>query len=312
LSNTTLFNGICTRQYWIIGGHFDCVSDSSLIYAPGADDNASGTVAAILASKYLNPYPFKYTVKFIGWNNEEGGAVGSAYHAWLARTRGDSILGVLNGDMIATEFTGNDSIRVYTSSRPGSIAIGDTFFTVNQRYNIGLQVRRDTFSDRGSDHYSYWENGYEAIFINEDDFSPHYHRTTDRIIAPEFDTIFLTNVIKAMVATIATLAQPDTQINFISERLTSNSEFLIQAAPNPFQKNTTVYYNIEKGKDVIISIFSTEGRLVKRFYQNFQSEGLSSFTWDGENMDGNKIEGIYFLYLKEGNKTFSYKLTLLK
>jgi hypothetical protein len=196
------------RQYYIIGGHMDCVSEQSSSYAPGADDNGSGTIAMLIAAKYLSPYPFKYTVKFIGWNGEEQGLLGSAAHASLAQSRGDSIKGVLNGDMIATEMTNRDSLKLYVGTRAGSIAIGDTFFVVNQRYNIGLRIGRFQSAPANSDHYSYYSRGFEAIMAHEADFSPNYHSTQDRITAAEFDTLYLTKVVKAMVATIATLAQP--------------------------------------------------------------------------------------------------------
>ncbi|MCS7250681.1 MAG: M28 family metallopeptidase, partial [candidate division WOR-3 bacterium] len=196
------------HKYWIIGGHMDCVSEQSSVYAPGADDNASGTIAALIAAKYLSLYPFKYSIKFIGWNAEEQGLYGSAAHAESIRQRGDSLLGVINGDMIATEITNRDSVIVYNGSRIGSIAIGDTFIICNQRYNIGLRIGRSNTAPANSDHYSYYSRGFEAIMVHEGNFSPNYHSTRDRITAPEFDTLFLTKVVKCMVATLATLAQP--------------------------------------------------------------------------------------------------------
>ncbi|MEO0105120.1 MAG: M20/M25/M40 family metallo-hydrolase [candidate division WOR-3 bacterium] len=196
------------HKYWIIGGHMDCVSEQSSVYAPGADDNASGTVAALIAAKYLSRYPFKYSIKFIGWNAEEQGLYGSAAHAESIRQRRDSLLGVINGDMIATEMTNRDSVTVYNGNRIGSIAMGDTFIVCNQRYNIGLRIGRSNTAPANSDHYSYYSRGFEAIMVHEGNFSPNYHSTRDRITAPEFDTLFLTQVIKCMVATLATLAQP--------------------------------------------------------------------------------------------------------
>ncbi|MEO0101622.1 MAG: M20/M25/M40 family metallo-hydrolase [candidate division WOR-3 bacterium] len=204
----TKMGRVYPRQYYIIGGHLDCVSEQSSTYAPGADDNASGTIAALIAAKYLSPYPFKYTIKFIGWNGEEQGLLGSAAHAQLAQSRGDSIKGVLNADMIATEITNQDSVKIYNGTRTGSIALGDTFSVCNQRYNIGLRVWRINSAPANSDHYSYYSRGFEAIMAHEGNFSPNYHSTRDRITAAEFDTIYLTKVVKALVATLATLAQP--------------------------------------------------------------------------------------------------------
>ncbi len=198
------------NQYYIIGGHIDNTSEIPNTYAPGADDNGTGSVAMLIAAKYLNTIPFKYTIRFIAWNAEEFGLYGSQAHAQEAHNRGDSILGVLNGDMIGTETINRDSLEIYTGSRPGSRALGDTFYSVNATYGLGLHIRRSTQMPQYSDHYPYYAQGYNSNCIIEADFCPYYHRTQDRITASSFDTIFFTKVVKGMVATLATLAQPDT------------------------------------------------------------------------------------------------------
>jgi len=198
------------NQYYIIGGHIDNTSEIPNTYAPGADDNATGSVAMLIAAKYLHSIPFKYTIRFIAWNAEEFGLYGSEAHAREARNRNDSIVGVLNGDMIGTETINRDSLEIYTGSRTGSRALGDTFYSVNTTYGIGLHIRRSTQMPQYSDHYPYYAQGYNSNCIIEADFCPYYHTTQDRITASSFDTIFFTKVVKGMVATLATLAQPDT------------------------------------------------------------------------------------------------------
>ncbi len=296
------------QHYWIIGGHCDCTSESPTTYAPGADDNASGAVTAIIAAKYMSPYPWKYTIKFIGWNTEEFGLYGSDAHARLARSRGDTILGVLNSDMIATEVRNNDSVRIYTSTRAGSRAIGDTFFAVNQRYNIGLRVRRSTSAPAYSDQWSYWQQNYDAIWAFEDDDNPYYHTTGDRITAQTFDTLYLTKVIKAMVATLATLAIPDTQINYITEKSTRTpSESQMEVVPNPFRTRTAIRIPPSAGRSSL-KIYNVAGKLIGSFNLSAGSE----FLWDGKDRDGKRIPGIYFLRLSAGNQRFTEKLILIE
>jgi hypothetical protein len=207
-------------QYYIIGGHIDCISERQYrdTLAPGADDNATGSVAMMIAAKYLNMIPFKYTIRFIAWNVEEFGLYGSEAHAMEARSRNDSILGVLNADMIGTETINRDSLSIYTGSRTSSRALGDTFNSVNSTYSIGLHIGRSTQMPSYSDHYPYYQQGYAANCIIEADFCPYYHTIQDRITANSFDTIFFTKVVKGMVATLATLAQPDTMYKDIGVR----------------------------------------------------------------------------------------------
>jgi hypothetical protein len=198
------------RQYYIIGGHIDNTSETPTVYAPGCDDNGTGSVAMLIAAKYLAPIPFKYTIRFISWNAEEFGLYGSEAHAQDAHNRNDSILGVLDGDMIGNESINRDSLDIYTGSRAGSRALGDTFYSINSTYEIGLHIARSTQMPPNSDHYPYYAQGYNSNCIIEGDFSSYYHTTQDRITANTFDTIFFSKVVKGMIATLATFAQPDT------------------------------------------------------------------------------------------------------
>lgn len=198
------------NQYYIIGGHIDNTSEQPTVWAPGCDDNGTGSVAMLIAAKYLAPIPFKYTIRFISWNAEEFGLYGSEAHAQEAHNRNDSILGVLDGDMIGNESINRDSLDIYTGSRVGSRALGDTFYSLNSTYEIGLHIGRSTQMPAFSDQYPYYEQGYNSNCIIEGDFSPYYHTTQDRITANTFDTIFFSKVVKGMIATLATFAQPDT------------------------------------------------------------------------------------------------------
>ena len=82
---------------YIICAHYDA---PRYMY-PGGDDNASGTAAVLEAARLLSAYRFEYSIGYMLWDAEERGLVGSNFYAEEARLRGDSILGVLNLDMIA-------------------------------------------------------------------------------------------------------------------------------------------------------------------------------------------------------------------
>ncbi|MCX7837172.1 MAG: M28 family metallopeptidase, partial [candidate division WOR-3 bacterium] len=153
----------------------------------------------------------------MAWNAEELGLYGSIAHSQRARAQGDSILGVLNCDMIACEISNLDSVRIYTGPRITSRAIGDTAFLVNQRYNIGLRIRIAPQLTQYSDHYSYYQQGFNAVHFFEDDFCPDYHTVRDRITRYWFDTLYYCKVVKLVIATLATLAIPDTQVSCIKE-----------------------------------------------------------------------------------------------
>jgi hypothetical protein len=231
------------NKYFILGGHIDNISEIPNVYAPGADDNGSGVVATLIAAKYLRRIPFKYTIKFIAWNCEEFGVLGSWAHAQKAYNQGDSIMGVINCDMIACETSNLDSVWVYTGRRISSQALGDTMFVVNQRYNIGLNIKRSTRMP-ASDHMAYYDFGYNACYVCEYDFCPDYHTTNDRIIRPWFDTLYYCKIVKLVVATLATLAIPDTEIIYIGEEKIK-------------QKTPTI-------KNPVLEIYTVTGQRVKK------------------------------------------------
>ncbi|MBN1443666.1 MAG: M20/M25/M40 family metallo-hydrolase, partial [Planctomycetes bacterium] len=58
--------------------HFDSINRTGdQAHAPGADDNASGVTAFLEAARILSSYEFAYTIKFVGFNSEEQGMIGS-------------------------------------------------------------------------------------------------------------------------------------------------------------------------------------------------------------------------------------------
>ncbi len=78
----------------IVDGHYDSVSNG-----PGADDNGSAVAATLEISALLAPYPTLRNLRFINFDMEEDGLVGStAYVKTLAAT--DTVEGVFNFEMI--------------------------------------------------------------------------------------------------------------------------------------------------------------------------------------------------------------------
>ncbi len=154
-----------------------CLSGTT---APGADDNGSGTAAVIEAARIFSQYSFPFTIVYALWDEEEQGLVGSAYYATQAANAGDSILGVINLDMIAYDGNNDGNADVHTSSIANTSSIKDKMLEVNLVYGINLDL--DVVPAQPySDHQSFLNNGYGAILLIEDDndFHPYYHTVND-------------------------------------------------------------------------------------------------------------------------------------
>jgi len=192
------------NQSWMICAHYDDMPYGST--APGADDNASGTAAVLEAARILSQESFPYTIIFALWDEEEQGLVGSNYYANLASANGDSILGVINLDMIAWDSDIDDVAEIHTRSVGNSYDIKDKMVEVNSVYNIDLTLQIDDPGTTASDHASFWSNGYGAILLIEDfqDFNAYYHTTSD--LVTHYNQPYYHLMTKLAIGTLATFA----------------------------------------------------------------------------------------------------------
>jgi aminopeptidase YwaD len=298
------------RQQYLIGGHIDATSEQSQTYAPGADDNATSTLAALIAAKVTRQIPFKRTIKYVAFNCEEQGIYGSDHYASQARSRGDSLRGGLVPDMIGTNFTGNDSALAFHGNRSGTILLTDRFYQMDTTYHIGLRVRRTANPPGGSDYESFWNYNYEAGCFSEKDFSLVYHTTNDRI--SQMDTTYWTKYVKCLVATLCDLAEPDTTFSGIEAPEGSSARtrvLALGAHPNPARGATEIRYFLPKKETVTLDLYDLSGRRIHRLSEGTQAAGDHAFTWSG---DEAPAAGVYFLRIRAGGESATRRVILLK
>jgi len=170
------------NKKFIICAHYDDMPSGTI--APGADDNGSGTAAVIEAARILSQYTFPYTLIFAVWDEEEQGLIGSAYYASQAAAAGDSILGVVNMDMIAWDSDNDNICNIHTADVGITHEIYDKMVELNSQYNVGLDIVEVYPQEPYSDHASFIENGYSAVLLIEDDndFNAYYHTINDLIV----------------------------------------------------------------------------------------------------------------------------------
>ncbi len=200
---------------YIAIGHLDDLPSSGL--APGADDNASGSVMVLEAARVLSCYGLRNTVKFINCTGEEFGLYGSDAYAQDAQNRHENIQGVINADMIGWAGDGipnpeNLDLDYNTVSQP----LAQQFTAAATTYGTGLAV--DPIycpSLTASDHAPFWERGWKALCAITDNEGycghggnyPYYHGSNDTIANCGAKPFFY-SVIKTAVATLAELGGP--------------------------------------------------------------------------------------------------------
>jgi Zn-dependent M28 family amino/carboxypeptidase len=185
----------------------------SVELAPGADDNASGSVGVMMAAQALSEYDFQRTVRFVLLTGEEQGLLGSDRYARKVAEDGDNVVAVYNMDMIAWDIRNRPALRIYTRPKrdpgyEGDMVIANSFFAVVDTYALDLVPVISSMGGHWSDHASFWDEGFSAVCAIEDDGSDwnkfNYHTIDDTIDTLNFT--YLTNFIKASVGTAAHLA----------------------------------------------------------------------------------------------------------
>jgi len=189
-------------------------------FAPGANDDSSGTAVSLEAARVMSKFKFPATIVFVTVAGEEQGLNGSHHLAERARKEGWQLEGVLNNDIVGGDTTPGDKlqskqrIRVFsqgilpsapieqirqtlnigaeneTPSRQLArevLAVGRTYFPGT--FHPVMELRLDRFL-RGGDHRSFSEAGFAAVRFTEwrEDFN-HQHKNIVRPPAGSTDPV---------------------------------------------------------------------------------------------------------------------------
>ncbi|MBK8552275.1 MAG: M28 family peptidase [Ignavibacteria bacterium] len=224
--NSTMTNVLAKKtgykfpnQYVIFCAHYDDMPTGAV--APGADDNASGTTAVIEAARLMSGLNLPFTILFAAWDEEERGLLGSKAYADSAYFRGDSIIAVLNFDMIA--YDGNNDGALDINTNPGSMSLANEFQQIVNLYQPTLIPQVTTSLNGGSDHQPFQQKGYKAILSIEDnsDFTPFYHTVNDSYSS--LNKPYFVKMVKAGIAALTTTAG-DFKITILHTPLVSGPE----------------------------------------------------------------------------------------
>lgn len=184
----------------IVGGHYD-----SVVGTPGANDNGSGTSAMLVLAELFKSKQPERTVRFVGWTNEEPpyfqtDEMGSVVYAKGCKERNEEIKAVFSLETMGYFSDEEDSQHYPAGLKAFYPSTGNFIGFVG---NLGsrpmvhraIKVFRKTtkFPSEGavlpglvpgvgwSDHWSFWQEGYQGIMITDTaPFRyPHYHKQTD-------------------------------------------------------------------------------------------------------------------------------------
>ncbi len=205
----------------VVGAHYDA-------YYSGADDNSSGVAAMLEMARLAAGKRFARTVRFVGFDLEELGLVGST--RYVQSRPGEEIVASLIFDCIGYK----DAREGAQQGLPGfpipstgdflaAIANAQSRPRLEELYAVGSRLGYGDFL-RGvvvpkdgsgpasgnlmrSDHAPFWMAGQSALFLTDTaNFrNPHYHRDSDVPSTLDFD--FLTDVTRLSAAGLSFWAE---------------------------------------------------------------------------------------------------------
>ena len=323
-------------EVYILDGHYDSVSDS-----PGADDNASAIAGMLEALRVLAPYGFKKSIRFIGFDMEEAGLLGSIEYVGNGLVQGENINGVLNFEMIgfytdepnsqstpvgfsllfpdayaqleADEFRGNFINLVANVPAQPLVAAYEaaaaTYVPELRVISIEAPANWSIIApDLGrSDHAPFWSAGNAAVMLTDGaDFrNPYYHTPEDT--QDKLNFTFMRQVVQATVATLAELAEIETAATWWTDTDFTTSvqeveDCQIDLSPNPASGFININWNNCQLGKVDVKLMDISGRVIQKV------NGIDPSNRFYQLNISDLKKGIYFIQLTTGHRKWAEKV----
>jgi hypothetical protein len=228
----------------LVSGHYDSRTIAGCDgqgFAPGANDDASGTAGVLELARVLSKYQFNATILFVAFAGEEQGLFGSRHYAAAARQRGDNIIAMATNDIIGNIRGGSGTldsagVRCFSDDPMSSphrqlaryIKLqGEAYLS---SFAVRLILARDRVG-RGSDHFSFYEQGYTAVrLIEPEDNLDQQHSPNDLIQFMSFS--YHRKVVQVNAAFLASLAWAPATPNGITIEKLGDGRYRLKWSPS--------------------------------------------------------------------------------
>ncbi len=288
----------------VIGAHYDSQSFNPF-FAPGADDNASGTSAVLEIARVLKAgsYTPRRTLRLIAFGAEEMGLKGSEWYASRLIFQQRTISFMINFDMIGTRFAaqGDRNVDIVWYDGAYAEALQDT--TLIGQYTT-LNPVLTTKNRFNSDSWSFAQRGIKSVFHIESDFSLVYHSPNDSVY--RLDLEYATENVKGGLAMY--LTQDGRIVSGAPSIEQPETWTLGQNYPNPFNPKTEIRYQTPEVSHVRLTIHDLLGREVALLIDQEMSPGRHAATWNARGM----ASGQYFARLQGGRMILTRPMLLIK
>ena len=151
---------------YVVGAHLDSIAYDSQTFAPGADDNGSGSAGVLEIARVLAGKKPVASIRFLLFSGEEQGLYGSIAYVQQLKAAGEMtrVKAMINLDMVA--FDPTSPLDVMLEGKQISHALSDRLQAAAQTYAPNLKVYR-TDDAWGSDHVSFLDAGVPSTLTIE-------------------------------------------------------------------------------------------------------------------------------------------------
>ncbi len=185
----------------VVGGHYDSINedqpDLGMTFAPGADDNGSGTSVVLELARVLKDVETRKSILFCAFSAEELMMIGSEVIAWNLHDHPYyDVLVMFNFDNDGHTDDATDDIYVFNNTNQGYTTI---VFDACERVASLIPVQNTSW--QYSDHYYFGQYGMAAVGILEGDIDVYgLHSNIDVSSRMDFD--YLAKVARMGVAAV--------------------------------------------------------------------------------------------------------------
>ncbi len=312
----------------VIDAHYDTYGIS-----PGADDNGSGVTGVMEAMKVLSKYYCKKTIRYLFFDLEEAGLIGSLFYLNNQRLPADRIENCINFEMIGyySELDNSQDLpagfnilfpnefnQIIANKRRGDF-ITNTGNTLSKNLTqvfsnsgknfvpelkiISLEVpgNGSVAPDlRRSDHAMFWDKGIPALMITDGANFRNKNYHTPRDSAHLLNFKFMSQVVQTSIASLIELAGVEhATAKTLDLRLETSVEEDLKGMPGlSYYQGMLTITTAGTGSEFNFRLFDLEGHLIREKRLNPDEE----IQWQ---VDG--PPRIHFIQFQTGQKTYTLK-----
>ncbi len=187
-------------QIFIVSGHLDTVNTA------GADDDGSGIISGLSIARSLVGVELKRTIRFVAFDEEEKGLIGSAAYATeLVRVGEISKISLFNIEMTGYDIDNDGRFHSIDCNENSSATLTTSLLSSILSEGIKL-IKVDACTTR-SDHAVFWNHNRPAIVMSQNffggDSNPCYHRTCDTVQSINWE--YMTKMTQAAANAVANI-----------------------------------------------------------------------------------------------------------